>query len=106
MFARQNHGAIYGQGEGPQGNSYALPTKDKNIKTLPLDEIAHHVRRFIRYAAENPHTEFEVTKIGCGLAGYSEKQIAPLFRDAPENCILPDGWREKFGEDVRIEGPK
>lgn len=92
LFARQNRGAIYGQGKGLQGQSYAIPTKDKNISTLPLTEISIYVSEFVIFAQSRPDLEFEVTKIGCGLAGYSEAQIAPLFINVPKNVFLPEGW--------------
>jgi hypothetical protein len=91
-FAREQHGAVYGQGEGLQGTSYAIPTKDARVKTLPLKEIAKAVERFKAFALKHPELTFQVTKIGCGLAGYDEDQIAPLFVGAPENCVLPEGW--------------
>jgi len=93
LFARQNHGAEYGVGIGRTGNSYAIPTKGHSIKPIPLTSIAGFVMEFIAYARRNPELEFEVTKIGCGLAGYKESDIAPMFKDAPPNCHLPDGWR-------------
>lgn len=92
LFARQNKGAIYGQGIGLQGQSYAIPTKDERIRTLPLHQIEEHVNVFLQFARDNPHLEFEVTEIGCGLAGYSPKQIAPMFMGYPRNCHLPIGW--------------
>ena len=90
LYAQRCRGAIYGQGEGLQGDSYAIPTKDHDIKTLPLVAIAAFVHKFIQFAWEHPELKFEVTPIGCGLAGYKPSQIAPFFRDAPENCILPE----------------
>ncbi len=89
LEAIKNHGAIYGIGIGLQGNSYAIPTKDYNIKTLPLDEIKFHVDFFIKFAEKNKHLTFLLTAIGCGLAGYTPKDIAPMFRDAPSNVIKP-----------------
>ena len=89
LAARQLHGAIYGQGIGMQGNSYAIPTKGQHLEILPLNVIKQHVDTFITYATEHPELTFQVTKIGCGLAGYNESQIAPLFSKAPKNCILP-----------------
>lgn len=89
LFAKENHGAIYGNGEGLQGNSYAIPTKDTNIKTLPLTEIALAVSRFKEFARSNTHMIFEVTPIGCGLAGYKPEQIAHFFKGSPPNCQLP-----------------
>lgn len=94
LYAKQNYDAIYGQGVGRQGNSYGIPTKDWYIKSLPLHEIKSNVDVFIEYAANNIHETFFVTKIGCGLAGFSEAQIAPLFKIAPRNCELPVGWRD------------
>lgn len=94
LFARQNYGAIYGKGVGLQGMSYAIPTKDDKLKPLPLSSIYNYVKSFLEFARENSNLHFEVTKIGCGLAGYNEKDIAPLFVGAPENCHLPEGWRK------------
>lgn len=91
-FARQHHGAIYGQGEGLQGDSYAIPTKDAALRTLSLVTIKQHVETFLAFARQSDCL-FTVTRIGCGLAGYSDVQIAPMFANAPPNCILPDGWR-------------
>lgn len=92
-FARENHGAILGKGTGLQGNSYAIPTKDWQIKTLPLSNIKPFVDEFLVFASQHPEMRFNVTRIGCGLAGYTDKDIAPMFRGAPENCTLPEGWR-------------
>lgn len=97
LYARDHCGAIYGVGQGRTGGAYALPTKDRNIKTLPLTEIAAYVALFVAHARENPGEEFYVTRIGCGLAGYTDAQIAPMFAGAPDNCELPIGWREIIG---------
>ena len=86
--AREKWGAIYGQGVGMQGDSYAIPTKDHNIKTLPLSEIQKYVAQFIVHAQIRPNDSFLVTAIGCGLAGYTPNQIAPMFHGAPENVFL------------------
>lgn len=93
LFARQRCGAIYGQGEGYQGNAYAIPTKDAHLRTLPLDIVRAYVERFKAFAASRPDLRFEVTPIGCGLAGYAPQDIAPLFADAPANCDLPPSFR-------------
>ena len=87
-------GAKFNQGTGPQGESYAIPTKDENIQSLPLSEIARYVRQFIGYARNHPEIDFQVTRVGCGLAGYDDSQIAPMFAGAPDNCHLPLGWRK------------
>lgn len=90
--ARCYYGAKWGQGEGLQGQSYGIPTKDKFIRSLPLNVIAQYVERFIWFAASNPDMRFFVTAIGTGLAGYSHADIAPLFKAAPSNCRLPPEW--------------
>ena len=92
LFAKNNKGAVYGVGNGRTGNSYAIPTKDNSILTLPLTIIEKYVDQFIKYAEENPELHFELTKIGCGLAGYSEEQISPFFKKAPSNVQKPEGW--------------
>jgi len=89
LWARQHRGAVYGVGLGLTGNSFAIPTKDRDLKTLPLDEISRYVDRFLRFATDRPDLTFQVTPIGCGLAGYKPEQIAPMFRGAPANCQLP-----------------
>lgn len=94
LFARRYKGAKLGCGIGPQGNSYAIPTKDKSIQTLPLSIIKGYVDDFILYAKQHSDQIFEVTAIGTGLAGYTHGQIAPMFKDAPENCELPTVWKE------------
>ncbi len=90
LAARRDHGAIYGQGEGLQGRSYAIPTKDAELRTLPTITIAEHVGRFLSFADRHPELTFRLTPIGCGLAGYSPNEIAPMFRDAPANVIKPE----------------
>jgi len=95
LHARQHYGAIYGQGAGLQGQSYAIPTKDGRLKTLPLDDIAKHVTQFIKFAGmcqfKGLSLVFNVTPIGCGLVGYKPRDIAPLFKDAVKltNVRLP-----------------
>lgn len=83
------HGAVYGYPVGPQGSSYAIPTKDRQLRVLPLGEIEHHVHVFLVYAGQNPELDFHVVAIGCGLVGYTPQQIAPFFAGFPENVALP-----------------
>lgn len=91
-FAVLHHGAILGRGVGPQGSSYAIPTKDRQINTLPLPCIASYVKGFRKFAEDRPDAVFHVTQIGCGLAGLSPKDIAPMFHDAPPNCRFSSAW--------------
>jgi hypothetical protein len=93
LRAREHHGAVSGKGVGLHGTSYAIPTKDHALRGLPLDQIAHYVRRFIEFATEHAEMSFQVTRVGCGLAGHSDQQMAPLFAGAPKNCQLPEEWK-------------
>jgi hypothetical protein len=88
--ARTNFGAQMSKGFGMSGKSFAIPTKDWDIKTLPLEVIKFYVDRFIAFAESNSSLTFLVTKIGCGLAGYSAADIGPLFANAPSNVVLPE----------------
>jgi hypothetical protein len=97
-WAFRNRGAILGQGEGLQGESYALPTKDEDLNVLTLDQIKEHADRFLKFAEDHPDLTFELTPVGCGLAGYSHGQIAPLFSTAGPNIILPDEFRAVLGD--------
>lgn len=102
LFAKKHHGAIWGQGIGMQGNSYGIPTKDENIMTLPLEDINKHVEDFKQFARDNPTMNFMVTAIGCGLAGYKPKDIAPMFADTPVNCVLPEEFKEWLQKNVPV----
>lgn len=94
LYAKRHYGAIQGKGYGQQGQSYAIPTKGFNLNVLSLDIIQNGVNQFLEFAKLNiGNCEFFVTKIGCGLAGYKEEQIRLMFKDAPLNCELPEGWR-------------
>lgn len=88
------HGAIYGQGIGLQGQSYAIPTKDSKLIPLPLNTIYRYILDFLEFARQHPEMKFNVTRIGCGLAGYKDEQIAPMFQHSPANCILDRRWIE------------
>lgn len=90
LEAMRNHGAVYGKGRGLEGDSYAIPTKSMYMNTLPLNVIQFYVDDFLRYAKRNPHLEFNVVAIGCGLAGYKPEQIAPMFKGYPDNVNLPE----------------
>jgi hypothetical protein len=88
--AMHHFGAIWGQGEGLQGQSYAIPTMEG------IASLTGAVERFTKFAAEHPEMRFLVTRIGCGIAGYTPSTIAPLFRDCImlENVTLPaDFWQ-------------
>lgn len=88
------HGAQYGVGIGRTGDSYAIPTKDERLETLPKIRIKIYVDKFIEYARQHPELKFRIVNIGCGLAGYSDKQMAPLFSGCPSNCHFTPLWSQ------------
>lgn len=92
--AYREHGAIYGQAFGPQGQSYAIPTKDEFMRPLPLYAIEEYVKMFLSYAAKNCGELFWVTPIGTGLAGYTHEQIAPMFKGYTQNVYVDPKWQE------------
>lgn len=91
-------GAIYGQGEGLQNRSYAIPTKDgKTLKTLPLETIQEHINNFIDFAISRPDLTFVVTPVGTGLAGIDPKLMRAMFpKEPPQNVVLIKEPRFKY----------
>lgn len=94
LWAREHRGAIYGQGSGIQGDSYAIPTKGHKLETLPLWMIEGFVQEFLEFTRKYWMLTFQLTPIGCGLAGYSRAQIEPMFRGAPGNVLWPPEWSD------------
>ena len=84
--AYENFGAVWGEGVGHFGKTYAIPTMQGGVET-----IKPYVDQFIAYAAEHPELTFYVTRIGCGIAGFRDDEIAPLFKDCRnmDNVVLP-----------------
>lgn len=91
-LAYDQYGACYGLGQGFYGNSYAIPTKDANLNVCSLDLVRHYVDEFKTFAESHPEYQFWVTRVGCGLAGYTNDQIAPMFAGSPSNCDFPVEW--------------
>ena len=91
--AMHNFGAVWGQGEGLQGKSYAIPTMEG------LEKLKEAVDRFTVFADQHQELRFLVTMIGCGSAGYSPREIAPLFKGCIylENVALPSGFWKVLG---------
>ena len=90
-IAHEKFGAEWGVGVGRTGQCYAIPTMQGGVET-----IRPYVDEFIQYAQQHPDLIFWVTRIGCGIAGFTDQQIAPLFKLAKdfENVAFPAGWRE------------
>ena len=91
-FAFRKFGAVMGCGVGLRGQSYAIPTMQGGVET-----IKPYVDEFISFAKSHPELFFYVTRIGCGIAGFRDKEIAPLFKDAVgvENICLPKSFMVK-----------
>lgn len=87
--AHEKFGAEWGVGDGPTGKCYAIPTMHGGV-----EEIKPYVKRFIQYAKDHPLNRFLVTRIGCGIAGFKDEEIAPLFLEALRipNILIPDKW--------------
>jgi hypothetical protein len=96
FHARIFHGAVNGIG-GFFGRSYGIPTKDKNLKILPLWKIKEYVDHFIGFAEINSDKKFAVTAIGTGASRYNHSDIAPMFIGAPKNCYFDVAWRCELG---------
>ena len=88
-LAYERFGAIWGKGVGLQGSCYGIPTMHGGV-----DAIKPYVDEFIEFAQNHTEYTFLVTKIGCGIAGFKEEEIAPLFADAVsvDNIILPESF--------------
>ena len=91
-LAYEKFGAIWGQGVGLQGQSYGIPTMHGGV-----DAIKPYVDEFIEFARSHPEMSFLVTRIGCGIAGFRDEEIAPLFKECIEidNVILPRSFVKK-----------
>lgn len=96
LFARQHWGAEYGVGEGVTGDSYALPTKDENMKVRPLHKIkeSYITMRYLAY--DNPNWLFLLTPVGTGLAGYEKTDILDFIQEfeIPSNIVFTKEWFE------------
>jgi hypothetical protein len=94
-IARENFGAVWGQGVGLQGQSYAIPTMQGGVET-----IKPYVDEFIDFARIHAQYTFLVTRIACGIAGFRPSEIAPLFANAidVENVILPEDFVDVIQE--------
>lgn len=94
LYARQNFGAEYGVGEGLTGESYAIPTKDENLRKRPHEDVAKSIQKFADFARRNPNLTFLLTPVGCGLAGFKKYEITAMLRKAhiPKNVFLTSHW--------------
>lgn len=94
--AHVNFSAVWGEYLGFTGKSYAIPTVNKNISgKLDLEEIKKYIDDFVDVTHKHKDKKFFVTRVGCGLAGYYNEDIATLFSSCnPENCTFPHTWEQ------------
>jgi hypothetical protein len=122
--AMEKHDAKWGEFFGHTGNAFAIPTKSVLCmrtrvpaadgqyqgpivgSTLPLERIGMYVAGFLYYAAMHSELEFQVTRIGCGLAGLKDEDVATMFMSAepPDNCWFDLKWKECLGDGYRYWG--
>lgn len=107
-LAFQRFGAVWGVGEGLRGNSYALPTLNRNMRRVSLVSLTYSFKLLFREVDANPEMVFLLTKVGCGIAGYSPEEVASVFWSAlqvfyegrwstrvgclPENLVIPEAF--------------
>lgn len=103
-FAEKNRGMPFGKSYGHYGNAFAIPTKDEYIQTLPLERIQDYVTGFLAYARGHRKAKFQVTRLGCGLAGLQDEVIAPMFDFAPGNCLFDLHWQHLLPEGHKFWG--
>ena len=85
-------GAKMGVGEGLTGRCYAFPTLDGELRQVPISRIEASRDRLYATCENRPDQRFLLTKVGCGLAGYTEATMRGLFTQPPANLILPEDW--------------
>jgi len=96
-LAREKFGAREGVGEGMTGHCYAFPTLTENFEKVSRASLEASRDRFFQTARRHPEKTFLLTKVGCGIAGFSEDEIRPLFAHAPANVVLPEDWEAHGG---------
>ena len=88
-YACRHFGATYGQGVGPQGQCYAIPTMFETV-----GEMVPYVQEFVEYVKDHPMNRFLITRLGCGVAGFKDQQVAPLFYELRDvnNAVFALEW--------------
>ena len=99
-MAHSRFGAEWGVGVGPTGKCYAIPTMHGGV-----EDIKPYVDDFVEYVRNHPDNRFLVTRIGCGIAGFTDREIAPLFKDVKDtpNVCLPKEWLFILDEDEMLD---
>lgn len=87
LYAKEHFGLQDGCGEGLSGHTYALPTMNG------LFHLEMAAKDFVQFARWNPDKDFLLTAVGCGIAGHKPEDVAPFFKDAPSNVVLPEEFK-------------
>jgi hypothetical protein len=103
-FAAERCGAVRGVGEGLIGSSYAIPTLGSNFSAIHIEDVGAAITRFMDFAARRMDMTFKVTRIGCGIAGYHNGDIAPMFNPVLPNCLFDEAWKPYLSEDAQFWG--
>lgn len=91
--AQERFGALNGVGRGWSGQSFAIPTMNEHLQQMPLSQIQHYIDDFKIYTKNHPKNIYFLTSIGCGIAGYTVEEIAPMFKGISHNVIFPQSFR-------------
>jgi hypothetical protein len=103
LLAFQKFGAVMGVGDGITGSSYAFPTLDKKMQKVSISAFKKSVKKLYETCKENPSKVFLLTKVGCGIAGFAEREVQELFKSPPTNLVLPEDWREIVAKEVPVK---
>lgn len=95
--AAQFYQAKLGVTMGENGDAYAIPFRSVDNKLLSVKALSEHVNDFMKFARAKPDKTFRISRIACDRNGYTDKDIAPMFRAAPANCALPALWQRELG---------
>lgn len=91
-FAYEKCGAVLGRGEGLMGSAYALPTCSEPGVPVDITGVQSAVKRFQCFASQHPEYTFFLTRVGCGIAGFTDEQVSPLFQPRMSNILYPPEW--------------
>lgn len=111
LVAKNNFGARVGVGvgymtRGGTKHCYAIPTKNKAIKSLSVSVIHRYIEQFVLFSRSHSYATYYVTRVGCGLAGHKDSMIAPLFADCGDNVIFPEEWKSYLEVTDKTKQPK
>lgn len=112
LYARNFRGAKQGVGEGPTGQTYAIPTKDRQLQVLPLDTIAANIQTFFNHAHHTPDVNYLFSRVGCGRAGYKDSHIQPIVLaeltryPTMTNVSIPIAWKKDHNPAIIVAGSR